>query len=76
MEFLLQHLLINSAQRYPDREAVRFQGEAMTYKQLDTLSNKVASVLRTKGVHRGDRVGIYVHKSFASVVGRNSPVAT
>lgn len=69
MEFLLQHLLINSAKRHPDREAVRSHGEAMTYAQLDALSNQVASVLRGKGVRRGDRVGIYVHKSFASIVG-------
>ncbi len=69
MEYLLQHLLINSAQRYPHREAVRMNGESLTYERLDKLSNQVARTLRETGVKRGDRVAIYVHKSFASIIG-------
>jgi non-ribosomal peptide synthetase component F len=68
MEYLLQHLLINSAARYPQKEAVRMNGAGLTYSQLDKLSNQVARVLRENGVKRGDRVGIYVHKSFASII--------
>jgi amino acid adenylation domain-containing protein len=41
----------------------------MTYKELDSLTDKVAAALMSHGVKRGDRVGIYVHKSLASVVG-------
>jgi amino acid adenylation domain-containing protein len=69
MEYLLPHLLTNSAARYPQREAVRMNGAALTYEQLDVLSNQVARVLRDQGVRRGDRVAIYVNKSFASVIG-------
>jgi len=68
MAYLLQQLLMESAARFPHREAVRFKGEALTYEQLDRLTNQVARALQGAGVRRGDRVGIYVHKSFASVI--------
>src|SRR5438128_12014992 len=68
MQYLLQHLLINSAARHPQKEAVRMDGRALTYGELDRWTNQVARSLREAGVRRGDRVGIYVHKSFASVV--------
>lgn len=68
MVYLLQHLLVESAARFPDKEAVRFQGQGLTYAQLDGLTNQVAHTLQTAGVRRGDRVGIYVHKSLASVI--------
>ncbi len=68
MAYLLHHLLIESAQRYPDNEALRFKGESLTYAELDRLTNQVARALQAAGVQRGDRVGIYVQKSFASVI--------
>lgn len=68
MEYLLHHLLANSTHRDPAREAVRMDGKALTYAELDRLSSQVAQTLRNAGVKRGDRVGIYVHKSLASVV--------
>lgn len=40
----------------------------MTYAQLDAVTNQVARVLQAAGVKRGDRVGIFLHKSLASVI--------
>ena len=68
MAFLLHQLLTESAQRVPDREAVRFREHSLTYRELDELTNKLARSLRESGVQRGDRIGIYVHKSLASVI--------
>lgn len=68
MAFLLDHLLTESAARWPEKEAVRDQGEGLTYGQLDRLTNQVARTLRSAGVQRGDRVGIYVNKSLASII--------
>jgi len=68
MAFLIHHLLKESAARLPDHEAVRFEGVGMTYAQLDGLTNQVARALRAAGVRRGDRVGIYVNKSFVSII--------
>jgi amino acid adenylation domain-containing protein len=69
MAYLLHHLLTESAARLPDKEAVRFEGQGLTYRQLETWTNQMARALRVAGVRRGDRVGIYVHKSPASVIG-------
>jgi amino acid adenylation domain-containing protein len=42
---------------------------SLTYQQLDELSNQVARTLQGAGVRRGDRVGIFLHKSLPAVVG-------
>jgi amino acid adenylation domain-containing protein len=68
MAYLLHQLLTESAERYPDKEAARFEGESLTYNQLDKLTNQVARALQERGIQKGDRVGIYVHKSFASLI--------
>jgi amino acid adenylation domain-containing protein len=68
MAYLLQHLLIESAVRFPNNQAVRFEGDSLTYSELDRQSNQVARALRSLGVKRGDRVGIYVNKSLGSVI--------
>ena len=68
MAYLLQHLLVDSAARLPEKEAIRFEGGGLSYAQLEALSNQVARTLQLAGVRRGDRVGIYVHKSLASII--------
>ena len=68
MAVLLHHLLTESAAHTPDKEAVRFEGASLTYAQLDALTNRLARVIRDAGVERGDRVGLYLHKSLASVL--------
>lgn len=40
----------------------------LSYRELDALTDKLASVLISQGVKRGDKVGIYVSKSLASVL--------
>ena len=68
MIYLLHHLLTQSAARLPDKVAVRFEDRSLTYAELDTVTNQLAQALRALGVRRGDRVGIYVSKSSASVI--------
>src|SRR6516164_783517 len=68
MIYLLHHLLTQSAARLPDKVAVRFEDRSLTYAELDTVTNQLAQALRALGVQRGDRVGIYVAKSLASVI--------
>jgi amino acid adenylation domain-containing protein len=66
--FLIQHLLQRSASKWPDRVAVRSGTGEITYGQLDILTDSVAATLNSAGVSKGDRVGIYLPKSVASIV--------
>lgn len=68
MAYLLQQIITESAARLPDKEAVRFENQSLTYAELDRLTNQVAKTLQSAGVKRGDRVGIYVNKSLASIL--------
>ena len=66
---LLHHIVSKSAAKYPDREAISFNGSSMTYAELETESNKLAHGLLEIGVDRGDRVGIYMNRCIQSIVG-------
>ncbi len=68
MIYLLQHLLMNAAQKYPEKEAVIFQNESISYQELDTLTNQLANFLIERGVRAGDRVGVYLAKSIPAIV--------
>jgi long-chain acyl-CoA synthetase len=50
--------LILSAQRVPDRPAVRLDDRVLTYRELDERSARAAGLLREHGVAAGDRVAI------------------
>jgi amino acid adenylation domain-containing protein len=68
MAHLLHQLLTESAARLPSKEALSFEDETLSYAELDECTNQLARTLQGVGVSRGDRVGIYVHKSIASVI--------
>ena len=64
----LFRFLEGSAQRYPDRAAVVEPGVgSITYRELDGLSDSLRDRLIHLEVTRGDRVGIYLHKSINSL---------
>jgi amino acid adenylation domain-containing protein len=66
--FLVQQLLRASSKAYPDKDAVVSGNRRLKYSELDELSDKLSGTLRRLGVANGDRVGIYVLKSLASMV--------
>jgi amino acid adenylation domain-containing protein len=66
--YLLPQLLDEAAERFPEREALRFSGESLTYEELSRRSASLARVLIERGVKRGDRVGFYMEKSLEAVV--------
>lgn len=63
MARLLQHGLCAQAERRPNATAVVFQGERMTFGELEAASNRLARLLREAGCRRGDRVAIMMAKS-------------
>src|SRR5512134_203831 len=53
-------LLRHSAQRAPDRCATVFQGQQLTFREIDALSNALAHGLLERGVAKGDRVALFM----------------
>jgi amino acid adenylation domain-containing protein len=66
--FLLPQLLDETAGRRPERQALAFSGQGLTYEELAHRSGSLARLLIQQGVRKGDRVGIYTEKSFEAVV--------
>jgi amino acid adenylation domain-containing protein len=61
--------LSESAKLHPERIAVEEpSGRSLSYRQLDAASDAVGDQLRSHGVLAGDRVGLYLEKSIASVI--------
>jgi amino acid adenylation domain-containing protein len=57
------------AEHRPEATALVFEGEGLTYGQLEEVSNQVARALREGGCARGDRVCLLMPKSPAAIVG-------
>ncbi len=53
---LIQHLLENSAAKYPDKTALVHEGRRTTYRELNSLANRFAGFLRDQGLTSGGRV--------------------
>jgi long-chain acyl-CoA synthetase len=50
--------LSEAAAMYPDRAAIRLDEVVLTYAALDDLSARLASLLHSRGLQAGDRVGV------------------
>jgi amino acid adenylation domain-containing protein len=61
----LHHLFEQQVERTPDAVAVEFEGEALTYRELEARSNQLAHYLVRQGAGVGDPVGLCVERSLA-----------
>ncbi|MSP59483.1 MAG: AMP-dependent synthetase [Myxococcales bacterium] len=57
---LLHEYLERNGARHPEKTALIFQQRRLTWGEVDGLATQVATVLRSLGVARGDRVVIYL----------------
>lgn len=57
-----------STQKHPDKNAIWYNNEWMTFSRIDILSNKLGNYLKETGIHRGDRVGLLYENSFDYVI--------
>ena len=53
-------MLWETAQRFPEKIAIVFQGRKISYRELDGLANSFANALANLGVKKGDRVALYM----------------
>lgn len=65
---LLDGLLRQAAQQWPDRVAVDFFGAHTTYRELDELVDRAAAGLRQLGVVAGSRVSLVMPNCTAHIV--------
>jgi long-chain acyl-CoA synthetase len=56
-------LFEKSAERAPDRDAVRYFDEKISYAELNDLADSFATLLASWGVEKGDRVAIYTQNN-------------
>lgn len=55
--------LRKNAEAFPDDIAIYFYGTAYTFRQVDENSEKVANFLRSRGIGKGDAVGIFCYNT-------------
>ena len=55
-------LFVKQAKATPDAKAVVFDGETLTYSQLDIRSNQIAYCLISRGISKGDLVAIQMER--------------
>jgi amino acid adenylation domain-containing protein/FkbM family methyltransferase/non-ribosomal peptide synthase protein (TIGR01720 family) len=65
----LHHLFEQQAARTPDNLAVIFEGQSLTYRELNSSSNQLAHYLQSLGIEPEMLVGAYVERSLEMVVG-------
>lgn len=68
-ELTIHQLVEQQAERTPDKQAVVFGNQSLTYRQLNERANELAHTLRGKGVVRDEIVGLMVERSLEMIVG-------
>ena len=61
-------LFEEQVKNFPDNIAVVFEGEKLTYKELNEKANRLANFLIDKGLKRNEIVSIFLDKSLESIV--------
>ncbi len=64
----LAKFLENSANRYPDKIAVRCEGLEVKFKELDTKCNRLANGLKQLGLRAGDRCIVMMPNSITLIL--------
>ncbi len=67
-DLCVHQAFVRQAARTPDATAVIFEDVALTYRELDERTNKLARHLRSLGVSRDVRVGVAVERSLDMMI--------
>jgi long-chain acyl-CoA synthetase len=66
-------LRTDSASRYPERTAIVFGDDRITYEALDAAANRGANLLVSRGIQPGDKVALSCPDSPASTSASSRP---
>lgn len=64
----LSTLINDTALKFPDKKAVTFNGQTLSYKELIDQSNQLAAYFISKNIKNGDIIGVSVERSVEMVV--------
>ncbi|NGT50294.1 amino acid adenylation domain-containing protein, partial [Clostridium perfringens] len=67
-EKTIQELFKEQVIRNPDKIAIEFMDKALTYKELDDKSNKLAAILNKNGAKREKVIGILIERSIDMMI--------
>jgi acyl-CoA synthetase (AMP-forming)/AMP-acid ligase II len=65
---LVHHFLENSAKHYPNRNAIWFKDQWLTYAEINRRADSLAAALVEHELRRGDRVALLYENSFDYVI--------
>ncbi len=68
-ERLIQQLFEESVIQVPEKTALVFEDQTLSYRELNQKANQLARLLRDKGVSRETRVAIMVERSLEVIIG-------
>ncbi len=64
----LHRMFVDQAARTPNRTAVEFHNDSISYRELDERSNQIARYLVEKGVKRNEPVGVLTRRCIETIV--------
>jgi amino acid adenylation domain-containing protein/non-ribosomal peptide synthase protein (TIGR01720 family) len=65
----IHELFEEQVEKSPDMSAVVYENKRLTYNELNKAANRLAGVLRTRGITSGSIVGIMMQRSLEMIVG-------
>jgi len=68
MADLVHDLIAQSAQKDPERPALKYRDAVLTYRELHGGVTSFASGMLQAGLSRADRVGVYAEKRFETII--------
>lgn len=69
MAYLVHELIFKSAEHFPGKEALAYQGNRITYADLCHAIQSASQAMRKIGLARGERVAVYLEKRVEAVTG-------
>ncbi|MCC2533688.1 AMP-binding protein, partial [Bacillus velezensis] len=63
----LYHLFARQTIKTPENIAIECQGRAVTYQELQVMSNRISSFLEEKGIQPNEYVGVIVDREIETI---------